>query len=308
MSETTENAAPTPSEVAPAPTYTPEERVYIDTRGGEIEPKPVASEVPPPDAGEGDKAQEAKEPEERKLVDLRALQEARSEIKELKEFKRQAEINQARWDERFRMAMPKQGAPQPPPKPDEDIFGAVNYQGQAINHIAQKINQYEQQIAAQGQMKQLADWAQSQEAEFKKENADYDNALKHLRETRANELRSVWGLNDAAVNNALIDEERQILMAAARMGRNPAELAYNSAKQRGYQKGAAKASSAEEMSTKLNTIEEGQKASKSLSNVGGKAGGGEVSMEQVLKMPDDEFGAWKTKNYAKWRRMKGAEY
>lgn len=286
--------------------YTPEEQVYIDTRGGEVE-APAAEAKPAVEEKPEEKPAEAKPAEERKLVDKGALDEERARRKALQEEVNQFKIERARWEERFNAIRPQQPQPPPPPSPDEDIFGAVKHQDNTIRQITEKIGAYEKQIAAEKQMRQLAEWASSQEGTFKKETPDYDDALSHLRRTRIGELKSVWGMSDAQVNQQMINEERQLLMAAARMGKNPAELAYQSAKERGYQKKEAKAS-AEDMSKKLDVIEEGQKASRSLSSVGGKAAGGELSIEQVLKMPDDEFEAWKVKNPAKYRRMKGAEY
>jgi hypothetical protein len=56
---------------------------------------------------------------------------------------------------------------------------------------------------------------------------------------------------------------------------------------------------------KLDTIQRGQNANKSLSNTGGNAGDGDITGEMLLKMPMDEFEAWCTKHPAKAKRLMG---
>jgi hypothetical protein len=285
--------------------FTPAERQYFDSRGDTPIPEPAPAEpaaevVPEP-------APAPAEPTQQETVPYGALAEERARRKESEERARQAELMQARMEERFRawqdQATPRPTPPRAPPKPDEDIFGAVNHLMREQQRTTGEINNYKQQIAAEQQMQQLGRWAAQAEATFKQTAPDYDDALRHLRESRTNELKTTWGMNDTAVSQQLLTEERQLLVRAAQQQRNPAELAYAIAKQRGYR---GKAADTGNLSKQMDIIEAGQQASKTLSSVGGKASGGvEVKLEDLVRMSDAEFAAFKAKYPARYRRLKG---
>ena len=94
-------------------------------------------------------------------------------------------------------------------------------------------------------------------------------------------------------------------MAIAQMAlgnrKSAAEIIYNLAQQRGYKKPAAGGKGAD----KIDAINRGQQANKSLANAGGSSGDGEMTGEMLLKMPMDEFEAWCNKNPAKAKRLMG---
>lgn len=308
-----ENERPAP---APAPDHlTSDERNYFTSRGEapipDPAPAPVPEPPPPPPPAEPEPSGPPAEPSVTveapppKMVDSGALAEERNRRKDAEAKAQQLQEQQIRMEERIRMwqqqQQPRPPQPEPPPNPDQDIFGAVNHVMRTQQQMAQELNATRQQQAQREALMQLEQWGGHQQVEFAKQTPDYYEALNHLRQSRGNELQA-FGLNPQQTAAQLLQEERQLLSFAAQQRRNPAEMAYAFAQQRGYRKGAG----GNNPSQQLDRINAGQQASRSLSGVGGNAGGGApVGIEELLKMPMNEFVAYKTKNPAKFRRLKG---
>jgi len=309
--------------------FSPAERSYLRQEEGATpppEPPPeTPSETPAEPPAEAAQPSEtpapSKEPPKAQpqTVPYGALAEERQRRKEAEERARQQELLTARMEERFRAfseGRPQQSqqptAPAAPPSPDQDIFGAVKHTMQRLDATTAEIEAYKRQIAQNEQVARLNRWAADCVQEYRKTQPDYLDAYRFLRESRAHELRSTWNMNDPAIGEQLATEELQLMAQAARQRRNAAEIVYSNARARGYKPGAAapaaKPAAAPDATRQLEIVQQGQQANKSLSGMGGRAGGGvEVAGENILKMSDKEFDAWITKNPAKWRRLKGAE-
>ncbi len=311
----------------------PAERDYFTSRGEKDIPVSPATPSPPPgpaekaaepDAGTsgsvpeggqqpvGTPAEPKEGDDDRKdtKVPLATLLEERKNRKEMEERLRNAELMNARMEERFKMYVdgtrPAPAAPKPPPRPDEDIFGAVTHVTEAVSGINKKITDYEQRLAIEDRAKQLKEWAASHESTFISQNPDYYDALNHLRNARHRELAAL-GMTEEAGKAQVLAEENQLMAHAAQQRRNPAELAYAIAKTRGYTKKEAPAPA--NPGKQLDTVEAGQRISGSMSGVGGKAGNsGDVTLADLVKMSDDDFEAFRARNPAKYRRLKGAEH
>ncbi|MHC2462119.1 hypothetical protein [Bradyrhizobium embrapense] len=198
--------------------------------------------------------------------------------------------------------------PAAPPTPEEDIFGAVKH---ANETLAQMQKRLDDQAAAE---KKAKDDAAAQtdfvnryrnDAEtFQKANADYRTAYDFLLQSRASELQAIGYDTPEALHQALIADETAIAQMAFERGKSPAEMIYALAKQRGY-KAAAPDPSKGKGAEKLDAIERGQAANKSLSSTGGNAGDAEMTAEALIAMPTAEFEAWCDKNPAKARRLFG---
>ncbi len=275
---------------------TPEEQAYKDTRGGEKEVKAEVKTEAKPESSEEKPAKDDRK------VDYGALAEERGKRKEAEERVRKAELLAARMEERFRAYTQPQQQPQRPPTPDEDIFGAVNHLVQRQQRTEAEFNRVRQQQAAAQQQQKITEWATTTEVEFHKEHPDYYDAVNHLRAGREAELKN-FGYNPAHIKQTIQQDEIALVVQAGRAGKSPAELAYQIAKQRGY---TAKSPPADDVNQKLDRIEAGQKASGTLSNVGGAPGGGDVTLKMLVDMPEEEFAAWTAKNPAKYRRLRGS--
>jgi hypothetical protein len=314
--------------------FTPAERAYMRQEEGATPPPEPPPETPsetpaepPAEVAQPSETPAApKEPPKEKAqpqtVPYGALAEERQRRKEAEERVRQQELLNARMEERFRAfsegrpQQPQQpAAPAAPPSPDKDIFGAVDYTMKKLDATTAEIEAYKRQIAQNEQVARLNKWAAGCVEEYKKTQPDYLDAYRFLRESRAHELRSTWNMGDQAIADQLASEELQLITQAARQRRNAAEIAYSNARARGYKSGAAVPAAkpaedapAPDATRQMEIVQHGQQANKSLSGMGGRAGGGvEVAGENILKMSDKEFEAWTTKNPAKWRRLKGAE-
>jgi hypothetical protein len=300
--------------------FTPQEREYFESRGEKdippekkqeapieekLEPtETVESSEPSQQAAEGE---EKETPREERKVDHGALVEERERRKAAEDRAREAELLNARMEERFKAwqerTRPPPRPPQRPPRADEDIFGAVNYLQRTTETVAKELDGYKKREAATAQMQELMGYAVRAEAEYKKATPDYDNALNFLRESRKSELRT-WGMETAQVEQQLILEERQLIARAAQARRNPAEMAYTLAKQRGYAPG--RGATRQDTADQLDRIERGQQQNRSMSGTGGNSrAGGEITLADLVRMPEAEFAAFKQKYPARYRRLKG---
>lgn len=199
--------------------------------------------------------------------------------------------------------------PKWPPNPEEDIFGAVK-------HITDKLTGIEKQTAEQKaaqeaaekqatEQKVFVDKYRSDADAFEQTNPDFKAAYNFLLNSRAAELKAIGYDTPQALHEALIADELAIAQMAFQKGKSPAEMLYNLSTQRGYKKDAAAEPNKGSAAERLETIERGQAANKSLSNAGGSSGDQEMTAEALIAMPADEFEAWTTKNPAKARRLFG---
>lgn len=243
---------------------------------------------------------------EPKHVPLAALHEERNRRKEMDKQLREAQQQLAEFRGKFSVIEKlnggqQQAAEQPagPPSPEEDIFGAVK-------SIQQKLEESEAAAKATAEQTRFVSTYREDAAKFTQATPDYMDAYNHLLSSRAAELQAI-GYEGAALSQALQADEIAIAEMAFSKGKSPAELLYNLAKQRGYTKKEAAAAAAAPPAglEKLETIERGQAAHKSLENTGGNSGDQDMTAERLLSMPMDEFEAWVNKNPAKAKRIMG---
>lgn len=129
----------------------------------------------------------------------------------------------------------------------------------------------------------LVDTYRSDAAQFEAKTPDFKAAYNYLMHSRAQELMALGYDDPQAIHQALLDDEFAVAQTAISRKQIPAEVIYNLATQRGYTKADPKGGSAAD---KLDAIERGQQAHKSLSNLGGSSGDVEMTAETLLKMPD----------------------
>jgi hypothetical protein len=137
---------------------------------------------------------------------------------------------------------------------------AANERNNAQNQIARQMNDYER--------------------DFRLDHPDYDDAVAHFRKVRAEELAEE-GLGGQELNNTLVESLVSAVARAIRAGKDPAEVVYKLAKNRGF--------GVDETSKKLQTISRASEAGKSLSTTGGRAGDGELTFEYVNTLKGKAF-------------------
>jgi hypothetical protein len=271
-----------------------------ETKPEEKPAEVVAEKDPQPRTEEGkfDSPAGEKEP---KLVPLNALHEERERRKELAdELKREREERlqreaklQERLDTLFRS---RQEAEQPKaPTIDEDPVGGIKRTAVTVEQLQQRINRDDEQ-------RRFASAVGTKVSEFRAATPDYDAAYQHLIQSRTEELALIYGPEQA--RQFVGQEEFNIALAAMQQGKNPAEVAYALAKQRGYaraeQKPAEPAKPTE--AEKLEVIERGQASATSLAAAGGAPAGGPLTLDMIAKMSDDEFATLTEKQ---WRKVMG---
>lgn len=269
------------------------ENVEIAQDAQETQETPAVQEV--------SEAPEKEEHHEQKVVPLAALHEERSRRKELGERLRAAEEARAEMERRVeaRLAALQQAMVPPPPAPpsfDEDPARHLKAQLDALNEqqrfLTQQTEESRRAQAQAEQINQLAARVTTSEAEFVREAPDYQDAIRHLAELRIRELQTL-GVDEYSAKAQSARELQEFAFVNASQGKNPAQIAYQLAKVRGYT--PANAVNAEQ---KMAMQQKGAQASRSLGGGGSKAAG--LSAQALLSMSDDEFAeATKGGNWAK---------
>lgn len=251
---------------------------------------------------------------EPKHVPLAALHEERTRRKEIDKQLREAQQQIAEFRGKFSVIEKLNGGQQqqteqPPaiPTVEDDIFGNVKHVGETVEQLKKRLDDADAASKAQTEHTTFVNSYKADAQKFTETNPDYMEAYNHLLGSRAAELQAI-GYEGEELGKALQADEIAIAQMATSKGKSPAEMLYNLAKLRGYTKKEAAAAAAAAPPAgieKLETIERGQAANKSLSNTGGNAGDQDMTAERLMSMPMDEFEAWCDKNPAKARRIMG---
>jgi hypothetical protein len=306
------------------PSFSKEEDSYFESGGntpipsdagsdaaGGGDPAKVEPVVAPAADKDGDKGGDKVE----KMVSLAALHEERTKRQlrdtELRETREKLANLEGKFSIIERLNAPEPAAPAKVPTAEEDIFGAVKHAGETIAQMQKRLDDAD--AATKTATEETAKRAtfvnnyKSDAAKFTEAKPDYMEAYNFILESRAAELRAIGYDTPEALHNALTADEMGIAEMAFAKGKSPAEMLYALATQRGYKpKAAAPAAAAKPAAEEvLETIERGQNANKSLSDLGGEAPGGAMTAAVLLAMPMDEFEAWTAKNPAKAKRIMG---
>jgi hypothetical protein len=156
-------------------------------------------------------------------------------------------------------------------KKELDTYKGNARQQEANDKAANERNAAQSQIA-----RQMNDY----ERDFRVDHPDYDKAVAHFRTVRAEELAEE-GLTGQDLNNALVEGLVSAVARAIRAGKDPAEVVYKLAKNRGF--------GVDPDTKKLQTIERASAAGKSLSQGGGRTGDGELTFEYVSSLKGNAF-------------------
>lgn len=271
------------------------------------EPKePAKVEEVKADAGEvkSEVQEEKTEVKERKppknpdaKVPIGALHQARRQIDEWK-------AKSTDWEKKFveLQAKVSQPIPEMPADVKADPVAAVEAMA------AREQRQREMAEFRQAQEQRNNDFVETYRAaaqEYAAENQNFPKAYAHLYEMRVSQLEAVGFTKQDAVRLAE-NEERNIVLKALNDGVNPAERLYNLSVRMGFSVQDEPEATASQPSDdqqkrvmeKLDTIEKGVKASKSLSTA---SGGAEPppSLKAILDMDEDELSKMDKKAFRK---------
>lgn len=271
---------------------TPAEQSYFDTRGANALPEAAPAVEPAAAPSEAKPPEPAAKAEEPKTVPIQAVHEAREEARRVKEqlAQREADFNRLTGRLSVLEGLAKGGTETPkPPDWDSQPIDA----GKAL---AGDVQQVKQALESQARFSQLASAVTAQETEFRAKAPDYNDAVTHLRNQRSAEL-SVLGYSPVDVQNIIGQEAMQIAQRALQTGKNPGEIVYNLALQRGYKK-AETAKPAADPAKVLDTIAKGQNAAQSIAASPGSPPA-KTGLEAILEMDDAEFAKVSDKDWKK---------
>lgn len=174
--------------------------------------------------------------------------------------------------------------------PPADDPAAIEHLRKRLAEIEQTTTRVTQSMDAEAlnrqEMQQLGSFMQQSESVFREKQPDYDEAINHVIQARAQEL-ALYGLHPAQIQSTIAEEATEIVRAAVAQGRDPAELGYQIAKSRGYQPKQAE-SKPNGATAMLDAIANAQSKSKSLGS-GGGASPRTLTAEAVAALSTDEF-------------------
>lgn len=185
-------------------------------------------------------------------------------------------------------------APKEPEAPDPTIdpLGALMHQIDTANkRILELQNQVQGQNQQQVQLQQFQQFKSHVESlrdQFVKATPDFNSAYEHIRNVRAADLRSV-GFSEPQVQQVLLQDEVALAENAIRMGRNPAEVVYNMAKQHGYNPSAHPSGTPSSPAAKVEQIQQAQAAARQLP--AHPTPPGEVTLEALKAASDTDLNA-----------------
>jgi hypothetical protein len=244
----------------------------------------------------------AKEPEAKAVIDeigdkekggtvpqqaLHAEREKRKALEaELKPLKEQLEAL-AKMREQIASRKPADLPPADDPAQVEHLRNRLAELEQGQTRISQHIDT---QAVNQAEMQQLGSVMHQSETKFREQKPDYDAAINHVVNARAQEL-SLYGLTPPQIQQTIAEEATEIVRSAISQNRDPAELGYQIALSRGYRPVAQEQNGQEQPSKAQQTIDAIAKAQAQSKSLGG-AGGGKVAMlnaEALMAMTPDEM-------------------
>jgi hypothetical protein len=209
------------------------------------EEKPEAKDPPK------EEKPEAKEEEAKKKSDSVPLAAFLEKTNKLKAELEQRDITLAEYKRRLD-ALEAKAAPKPeePREPDfvEDPKGYVDHKmGGVLAEIAKanekaategkKAQETASKAQEQVELQRFFTDLQQHEARFVQSTPDYHDALAHLRNVRANQLREFNPeISQEEIVATIRQEETTLAVQLARQGRDPVQTAYNVAKHFGYVK------------------------------------------------------------------------
>lgn len=172
----------------------------------------------------------------------------------------------------------------------------------AVEHLRKRLAEVEQtttniaqerdnEALNQRELQQLGGFMHQSETAFREKQPDYDAAIEHVVNARAQEL-SLYGLTLPQIQQTIAQEATDIVRSAVAQGRDPAELGYEIARSRGYQPKQAeeqqKPNGSGGAQAMLDAIATARAQGKSLGSGGGSAPK-TLTIETISALSDEEF-------------------
>lgn len=258
---------------------------------------------PEPEQPEAEEGESENEGQFARKAALKALREERDEARRAQQaMEARYAADMAKLNERLaiiaQQTTQRQEQPKAPEIPDinTDPIGHFQAKQAYLEEQLREARGFQQQqvqmTQQQAHLQKIGAEVSRLEQEFTKVTPDYPQAQQHLFNTWAREAQ-VLGVSP---EEAVRFYSMQIVQRAAQQNKNPAQVAYELAKERGYAGAQPKPQTqpAQPQGPNLDTIQKGLAASKSTSVAPGKAPpSGTPTIEALLAMDDEDFA----KNY-----------
>ncbi|WP_208441959.1 hypothetical protein [Bartonella raoultii] len=198
-----------------------------------------------------------------------------------------------------------------PPDPREDPVRLVSWMLDKIQKQDAYIRAQKEAIRQAEEQHQhdvhLGEFFNSSFENVKDKYSDFDAAANFLYETRAKQLNA-WSsiypnyAQKSTIDAIIGDELRTILATCAQKGSNPIEEIYRIAQNLGYQNQAVQAND------QIAALQSRQNSARTLTASGGGGSVGPMTLKDIDRMSDEEFGEWYSnpKNKAILRKLHGA--
>lgn len=195
--------------------------------------------------------------------------------------------------------------PQQQDKPAEPEFvdplvdpeGFRKWDEHRISKLEAKLQAQEEARRQQEQQAQLVRRVDAAEKEFAQTTTDYRDAVAFLREQRIAELKA-QAMSDQEIARQIGTDFTNIVQAAEMLGMNPAQIAYQRAQSLGWKPKAAEAE-------KLAAAEKAERETRSISDAGGGAQRGKMTVEQFAALSEREMARFMRENPEEARRLSG---
>jgi hypothetical protein len=276
---------------------------------GDDPARPKTEDEPP---AEPEKVDEPGKTEEPKLVDVRAVQEARAEAREAK---RQAAILEQRWNDFIAYQQQKpapaqeQAAPEIPDLSDPQavLEWARNELVARSEREATQTREQQEQAAQQQEFARLSDQVNREYTATAQTDPDLTVAHNALRKSLGEEMLAM-GYSQQQALQEITRIENQHLVHIAKNGLEVGPYIKNLARARGWQPGAQQQAAGAAPKTDLAAVAAAQQRHQSLSDAPGGESIAPLDAKALARMSDKEFKAWMSKkgNEAKFDQIMGA--
>lgn len=273
---------------------TPEEMAVVDDRP-EIDASadtPPDTEQPAQDSAPAETAVTEKPQEESPgTVDIRALQEARGELREARQ--QNAVIMQRLNEVLGVIAQPAKAAEAEKPQelPKDDPLAILNFLVDRVTKQDQTQQEANRQTQEREQHQQSLSRLGNIENEFRATAPDYDNAIKFVAESRDRELQTLFPYSTPEQRQQTIALEwKNIVDNSFANGQNPAALVYALARTRGY--AAPTTSPPAPKPLDPAAVADAQQRHQSLSDASGGEAATPLDAKALAKMTDKQFRDW----------------
>lgn len=184
------------------------------------------------------------------------------------------------------------------PSLEEDPIGHFQAQNAELRQKLEETERWrkgqEQASQQQTEVQRISSEVQRLESEFAKAKPDYYQAHEHLQKAWTAEAMAM-GIPEHQIPEAIRARSIETVQIAARLNRNPAEVAYQRAQALGYKGAQAQqapvAQAPQQKGPDLDRIAKGIASSKSASAAAGSPAAGLQSIEAILSMPEEEFAS-----------------